>query len=200
VSEYTRHTATESMMVPLRPTKLIYDALHYNRQIIYTLYHRYIFLSLLDGTIYRIGTSFALAANQILQSDHGRVTTLDLRYVIKLPFWIRRILSGHQRSRSTAVLSTQVLQPSSGFLSTLDNSSSTDLKSSGRWRQQRLWSIDTNNNIVRIATETGTSLIEVDVSAAGIWWPSALSSSVYVSPNDNLYTLRIYIGEILGEG
>jgi hypothetical protein len=170
---------------------------------------------MLDGTALRLSLSYSLASSTLV-TPLGEGVSVDLTDLRSLPFWIRRLagLGGHQRTRSPALFARPVyaLVTQSTYTFTTGNTTTTTTTSytsasatSGvsvsvvpHWRQQRVFSVDTNQQLLRVCTEEGGHVALLDLAAAGIQWPSAGCALVVPVSTDATGILRVYISEVLG--
>jgi len=153
------------------------------------------------------------APTQQQQQDSSRLYTIDIRIdqpiaTNALPSWMRILTKLDTRSRLQGICSV----PSSSSSSSLDESNLSNVTSSrvvGTWIQQRILSVDTNQQLLVGLSDSGFPITSLDINGQfSIIWPHQISCRLLRGSSTTATTtttgrygydaVEVYISELLG--
>jgi hypothetical protein len=152
-----------------------------------------IFTSIFDGTVLYLKLSMSMSIGG--SNDNHVAAEVDLRIGRRsLPSWSKIVIRGNSKSRFTSVAA----------LPTCISNANTNLNCPLKWQQQRIFALDTNQQMIYTTSENGFPLVAMDVTAgfgikSSIAWPMAITNSITYSDYNGGTSAVLYIAEFLGK-
>lgn len=152
-----------------------------------------IFASIFDGTVIYLKLSMSMSIGG--NNDKHVAAKVDLRIGKRsLPAWSKIAIRGSSKSRFTSVVALPVC------ISNVNINLNCPLK----WQQQRIFALDTNQQMIYTTSENGFPLVSMDVTKgfgikSSIAWPIAITNSITYTDHNGDTAAILYIAEFLGK-